>query len=73
MQSLENTTFDCDKSIKFTNQIESKFKAFLDGNKLLKNLISYTMLNLDNSSSCSNNCSGHGDCLDNICFCEVSV
>ena len=77
MQSdLENKTasFDCDKSTRLiTNQVESKFNAFLNGNnKLFKNLLGFTMLDLDKNSNCSNNCSGHGECgYNGICFCEV--
>lgn len=73
------TAFDCDNSpntplpVQASTGDSSKFNAFLsNSNKLFNNLLKFTMLDLDSNSTCSNNCSGHGECFNNVCFCEVS-
>lgn len=66
-----NDTLD-DNSSKLTeSQTNPKLNAFLStDNRYIQNLLK--MLSLEKEdSNCSNNCSGHGDCLDSVCFCEV--
>ena len=75
------TAFNCDNSPTSNPPLpvpasaddsSSKFNAFLSSsNKLFNNLLKFTMLDLDSNSTCSNNCSGHGECLNSVCFCEV--
>lgn len=65
-----NDSFD--KLFKLSNQPDSNFNAFLtSSNKLYNNFLKFTMLDLDKNSTCFNNCSGHGECFNNVCFCEV--
>lgn len=54
------------------SSINPKLNVFLNANNnyYFQNLIK--MLNLDKNSNCSKNCSGHGECLQSVCFCEVS-
>lgn len=68
MQLLSNDTFE-DNS-KLTNP-QAKLNAFLSSDRYIQNLLNMLTLDSKESTSCSNNCSGHGECLNNSCFCEV--
>lgn len=76
MQNMQFTLNDLSGDKSSTNSplsqsTDPKLDALLtNDNRYLQKLLK--MLSLENESNCSNNCSGHGECFNSVCFCEVS-